>query len=240
MEEFIVEDKESLEGAYKTGKIIISGEEHFHLSRVLRMRRGEKILVTDGRGLTFRCEVESITGSHTIARIINFERWLNASKREYAIAIAFLSTASKLEFALEKCTELGAREFVIFKSERSEGNRVRVDRLSRIIRSAVKQSLQCYIPVIHIADNLSSVRKISDSYKLRFVMDAAAGEKLDEKIKQLPPEQSVIAVIGPEGGLTEHEVGFFDLAGFERLSLGNSRLRSETAAIKTSSLLAVY
>jgi conserved hypothetical protein TIGR00046 len=240
MEEFIVEDKEYLDEAKKTGKIIISGEEHFHLSRVLRMKSGEKILITDGQGLVYKCEIVNVTDTKTFARVINFEMWFNASKREYAIVISLLSSTSKIEFALEKCTELGAREFVIFKSNRSEKTNVRIERLKKVVRSAVKQSLQSYIPPIHIADDLMSVEQISRKYKSKFVMEIMANKRLDEKVKLLPSDQSVIAVIGPEGGLTEEEVKFFCLSGFECLSLGNSRLRSETAAIKVSSLLAAY
>lgn len=240
MEEFIVEDIKAIDEARKSGSITISGEEHFHLFRVLRMRRGEKILVTDGRGLTFKCEIERITNSETHARVINHEMWLNASRREYAIAISFLSQMVRLEFALEKCTELGAREFTLFSSNRCERRTVRIDRLNKIVRSAVKQSLQSYIPVISIANDLVSLEQMTRKYELRFVLDAGAEERLDEQLKCVPVHQSVIAVIGPEGGLSEGEVDFFVKAGFKCMSLGNSRLRSETAAIKASSLLAVY
>lgn len=240
MEQFIFEDGNL--SAQTGGKriLIIEGEEHFHLSRVLRVRIGESILATNGKGTTCLCAVADIDRSKSVCEVMEEYHDLNCSLRRYCIGMAMLRPLSKLELAIEKCTELGASRFVLFNCERGESAHPRPDRLRAIIRSAVKQSLQSRIPELTIVGNLKEAVAASESFDRKMVLHEKAVEAIDIDTMLPDGTESVVAYVGPEGGFSENEIQFLLQNGFRSLSVGKARLRSETAAMKVSSLLATY
>ena len=239
MEQFIFRnDNLSINGGKKV--IVIDSSEHFHLARVLRVKVGERILVTNGSGKTFLCAVREIGKEKSICEAIEEYQDLNASIREYCIGMAVLKPVSKVELALEKCTELGAREFVLFNSERSEKGNPRIERLRGIVKSAVKQSLQSYIPNLTVAKNLEEIAAVCSKFGEKIVLHERAEEMIDTYLSHLRKDRPVVALVGPEGGFSENEINFLLANGFKSFLLGKSRLRSETAAIKVASLLGAY
>ncbi len=240
MEQFIYKEKNLLSEEGGRKKVLIDGEEHFHLSRVLRVRQGEKILATDGAGKTLLCVVSTIGKEHSVCEVAEEYADLNSARRRFCVAISFLKPVSKLETAIEKCTELGARAFLLFSSERSEGACPRPDRLTGIIRSAVKQSQRSRIPDLAFAESLEEAAVNRRSYDERIVLHEKSGNAIGSRILNINTDRSVIALIGPEGGFSENEIELLGKYGYVDMSLGNARLRSETAAITIASLLSVY
>ncbi len=240
MEQFIFEDRNL--STHREGKstLIIGGGEHFHLSRVLRVRVGERILATNGSGTTFLCEVTFIDKEKSACEVIEEYHNLNCSLRKYCIGMALLKPTSNLELAIEKCTELGASRFVLFNCERGEKANPRPDRLRAIIRSAVKQSLQSRFPELIVAGSLKEAVAGSVSIDRKIVLHEKADEAIDINTMFPNGTESAIALVGPEGGFSESEIFFLVQNDYRSLSLGKARLRSETAAIKVASLLAAY
>jgi 16S rRNA (uracil1498-N3)-methyltransferase len=165
---------------------------------------------------------------------------LNSSLREFCIGLAVLKPISKLEFAIEKCTELGASRLMLFNSERSKDINLRFIRLNSVVRSAVKQSLQSKIPELAIAKRLEDVASQGYAYEEKIVLHEKSNDMVDDYLSGLKKRTSVIALVGPEGGFSGNEINFLIGKGFKSFSIGKSRLRSETATIKIASLLAVY
>ncbi len=240
MEQFIYEDGNL--SIREDGKevLAIDGDEHFHLARVLRVRIGEKILATNGAGTTCLCVVAVIEKSRTVCEVTERIAGLNSSRRKYCIGLAFLRPFSKVELALEKCTELGTSRFVLFNSERSEKANPRPDRLRVIIRSAVKQSLQSRFPDLSISEDLKSLVNENPDYDEKIVLHEKSDEVIEPAALSSTVNRSYISLVGPEGGFSESEIEFLRDNGYRTFSLGKARLRSETAAIKAASLLAAY
>jgi len=238
MEQFIFLDENR--GRDTNNLITIVGDEHFHLARVLRVKPGEKILATDGAGTTCLCIVKKIGKSESVCEVVEEYHDMNSSLREFCIAMAVLKPASKLEFALEKCTELGARKFLLFDSERSGKVKLRTERLRGIITSAVKQSLQSRIPELAMIESLEELSSQSSAYNQKIVLHEKATIMMSEYLSDVPRTSPAIALVGPEGGFSEREIGFLESHGFKTLLLGKSRLRSETAAISIAAILNSY
>jgi len=217
----------------------IDGEEHFHLCRVLRFKVGDQVLATDGMGTAFLCAIMSMNQKRTLCRVISTIENLNAGLRNYRIGIAMLKPFSKVELALEKCTEIGAESFIVFNCERSGKSLPRLDRLNSILRSATKQSLQSRVPRVEFRNSVEDLVS-SNLFSRRIVLHEKSDQDAAEFLTVIGRREPVVALIGPEGGFTDSEVSFLKKNAFVELSLGKSRLRSETAAIKIASLLSVY
>lgn len=239
MEQFLFRH-ENLSGGPGKRTVVIDGAESFHLHRVLRTRTGEKILATDGDGKTLLCVVTSIGKDRIVCEVVEEYDNLNAPPREFCIAMASLKPMSKVETALEKCTELGARQFLLFNSERSESVMLRLERLQGIIKSAVKQSLRSRIPEIKFAPNLEEAAVHGRSYDKKLVLHEKARDMISGPDNRIATGVSAIALIGPEGGFSENEIAFLVENGYESLSFGNGRLRSETAAIAAATILSTF
>jgi 16S rRNA (uracil1498-N3)-methyltransferase len=240
MEQFIFQVENLTRDSDDNDVITIKGEEHFHLSRVLRAKIGDKVLATDGKGMTCLCVIQQIEKDASTCGVVEEFREMNSSRRRFCIGMAVLKPISRLEFAIEKCTELGARNFLLFNTERSDKVNLRVERMAGVVRSAVKQSLQSIFPELAIVKNLEEVAAQSHVYQEKFVLHEKSNRMVGEYLSRLNEETSVIALIGPEGGFSEKEIDFLIARGFKSISVGKSRLRSETAAVKIASLLATY
>ncbi len=240
MEQFIF-NKDNL-GKDTSGNptLSIDGDENFHLSRVLRIRTGEKILATDGAGKTLLCVVSSMGKDSSLCQVLEEYDDLNSPRREFCVAMALLKPMSKIETALEKCTELGTRKFLLFYSERSEKLSPRPERLQAIVKAAVKQSLRSRIPEVVFLENLKEVVARSVNYGAKIVFHEKAEVTAADQLAGTSPSKSIIALVGPEGGFSDNEIAYLIENGYASLSLGKGRLRSETAAISAATLLSSF
>lgn len=207
----------------------LSEEESAHCVRVLRYAKGDEILLTDGRGTTYTAVITDPHPKHCAFDIISSEQQTKHHPFHLHIAIAPTKNIERLEWMVEKCTEIGVDEITPLLCRFSERKVLRNDRLEKIILSAAKQSLTPYLPVLNpltpfeifIADHTQGGLYIAHCYK-------------DEKrpLKQaLTLGQDTTILIGPEGDFSEQEIQTALHAGYIPVSLGNSRLRTETAGV---------
>lgn len=204
-------------------------EESAHCVRVLRYTRGDEILLTNGNGLTINARITNPHPKHCEFVIINAERQRNHHDFYLHIAIAPTKNIERLEWALEKCTEIGVDEITPLLCRFSERKQLRTDRLQKIILSAAKQSLTPYLPKLNeLTDYDSFIRNRTE--ETRFIAHCYKDEKRELK-SLIQRGKSAVILIGPEGDFSEQEVEEALQNGFQPVSLGNSRLRTETAAV---------
>jgi 16S rRNA (uracil1498-N3)-methyltransferase len=209
----------------------IQGEELHHLSKVLRKKVGETIMVVDGEEHAYKAVLESITRSSADCKILETIRRFNEPDIEVKLAFALLKNPSRMDFLVEKCAELGVREFIPMRTERTIVSKVRTERLQKIALSAMKQCERSFLPPIHsLMSFLDALTYLKDC-EGRFIMHERASERSAARRKTIVQWRSVGVLVGPEGGFTEEEVQEAQSAGFVPFSLGPRRLRSETAAI---------
>lgn len=208
--------------------IELTGQEAKHASKVLRYRKGDPIQIVDGLGGWFECKVVQITGSLVKAEIQKSKR-IEAPKPEIVLAMGLIKKRDRLEFAVEKSVELGVSEIALFRSRHTVKENVRMDRLENTILSALKQSLRAWLPKVSV---LSSLDEVMDGYnEHHFLM---AHEKEDTELgvnPDLKSKDKLLLLVGPEGGFSDKEIEMATERGAEIVSLGEYRLRAETAAI---------
>lgn len=236
-ERFFPIDADSLgeEGAVLTG-----GEFH-HLARVVRAKVGQELTLLDGSGGVYSARVRSIGPSEAHLEILEISK----AERPPVIDLALPALrASRLDLALEKCTEVGFGKLILFSSQRSiwkggvrEAERKR-ERFDRKIMAACKQSGQPFFPRIDAFTDLGQLLERIPGYGRAYLADPG-GARLEET-KGPPAGRGVLAIVGPEGGFTERERTELVVSGALPISLGGARLRSETAAICLLFALRLY
>ena len=213
----------------------LNEEESGHCVRVLRYAAGDEILLTDGRGTTYTARITTAHPKHCEFDIIKAEKQAKNHSFHLHIAVAPTKNAERIEWMVEKCTEIGADEFTLLNCRYSERKQMRIDRLEKIILSAAKQSLTRYLPVIHEMTDFDAFIRSQDNNTAspppqRFIAHCYESDKhlLRDSIERGRDE---VILIGPEGDFSEQEVAAALRTGFLPVSLGNSRLRTETAAV---------
>jgi 16S rRNA (uracil1498-N3)-methyltransferase len=200
--------------------IIISGEEFHHLVKVMRHNSGEEIQVTDGQGKIFRCKIENIYKDSAL--LLNLQEFSYTNNNSgITLCLPYLKNTDRLEYALEKCTELGITSFIIYTSERTLRRSFKTDRWNKILLSAMKQSLRAFLPKLETY----SLKEICDLTPEKIIFDQKAEKIFDKRLIK----NEALLLIGPEGGFSSYETGLFSDAGV--YNLAPNRLRSETAAV---------
>ena len=209
-------------------RLRITGDEHHHLT-VGRAAEGEAIEVLDGRGGVWTTEVASINRKETVLRVLQ-QRSVGKSGPDITLAISLIKPAA-FELALEKAVEVGVTRFIPMIAQRSNVTSSRHDRWMRIVIEAAKQSKRYYIPEIEGPAKFERVLDVSAATKIVFAEHG--GGPLKSAVAGSP----ALCLVGPEGGWTDAELEAARLKGFHRVALGDTILRSETAAIVGAALL---
>ncbi|MGL5682704.1 MAG: 16S rRNA (uracil(1498)-N(3))-methyltransferase [Marinifilaceae bacterium] len=207
----------------------MSKEESKHCVRVLRLKENDEIELIDGHGGFYHGRV--VEASPSACKVHCFEKQEEFGKRNYKLTLAVAPTKNidRTEWFLEKCTEIGTNKFVMLESAHSERKVVKDERLEKVIISAMKQSLKAYLPALQ---GMTAFKKFVDSCetKHKFIAHCNEGEKYRiEECYEIG--ENVTIMIGPEGDFSEQEVEYAVARGFKPITLGNSRLRTETAVI---------
>lgn len=223
----------------KTRTLCIEGEELHHLSKVLRKKVGETIIVVDGKEHAYKAVLESISRSSAECKILETFYRFNEPEVEVKLAIALLKNPSRLDFLVEKCTELGAREFIPMKTDRTIASKIHTERLQKLALSAMTQCGRSFLPPVRPLMDFQEVLNSLQSCDKKLIMHERAemGAKPRGKIEADDSVKSVGILVGPEGWFTDDEVQAAQSAGFVPLALGTRRLRSETAAIASVSAI---
>ena len=218
-------------------KQALGEEESAHCVRVLRYTAGDEILITDGRGTTYTARITNPHPKHCEFEIISSEKQAPHHAFHLHIAIAPTKNIERLEWAIEKCVEIGVDEITPLLCRFSERKQLRTDRLEKIILSAAKQSLTPYLPVLHELtpyDEFIKGQRTMDNgqwiHQQKFIAHCYKEDKrlLKDEIER---GRDVLVMIGPEGDFSEQEVADALGLGFVPVSLGSSRLRTETAGV---------
>jgi 16S rRNA (uracil1498-N3)-methyltransferase len=206
-----------------------------HIVQVLRMQPGEDLRLTDGRGLSVLAKIREANKKKCVVGITE-KKLKEQPERRIQIALALLKNTSRFEWFLEKSTELGISEIIPLITARTEKQNFRMDRLTGIVESALIQSQQVWMPILHEAQMFKSfVEKASTGQKFIAHCDTGERKKLADLIDTNYDSQLIM--IGPEGDFTDEEIKFALGHQFVPVELGENRLRSETAAVAAAAVL---
>jgi 16S rRNA (uracil1498-N3)-methyltransferase len=208
----------------------LSEEESKHAIRVLRLAIGDEVQLIDGRGGLYFAQIKDPHPKRTILQITSVTQNYNKRNHYLHIAIAPTKNIERLEWFLEKATEIGIDEISLIICQRSERKEAKIDRLNKIITSAIKQSIKAYHPVLNEPEPLAKLlSRTLDGQK--FIAHCDAGEKVNLK-DVIIPQGKYLVLIGPEGDFTPKEIDEALNNDFKAITLGESRLRTETAALE--------
>lgn len=203
----------------------LNEEESHHVSKVLRLKKGDIFHLTDGKGSIYKCIIIDVYKSVTY-KVIEIEKI--APQRSYYLHIAMSPTKNieRFEFFIEKSVEIGIDEITPIICKRSERKIVKKERLEKIAISAIKQSIKPIKPKINdLTDFEAFIKNFNADYKYIAIMNG------DYNIKTLKNPGNYIFLIGPEGDFDNNEIFFAQKNNYQTLSLGSQRLRTETAGI---------
>lgn len=206
-----------------------------HALQVLRMKKGDTLWLTDGNGTLLKASILNDHKKNCQVRILE-KKIQSKAETHVSIAISLLKNSSRFEWLLEKCTEIGVAEIFPLICERTEKQKIRMDRLNNIIISALLQSQQAWMPQLHEPSEFSDIVTNSKAGN-KFIAHCQEENKkeLVQLIKAAGPSRFIL--IGPEGDFSSEEIALSIKNGFVPVSMGNNRLRSETAAVVAAAIL---
>ena len=207
----------------------LNEEESRHCSKVLRLNVKDVVHLIDGKGGFYEAQITEVAKKHVQLQIINKQTEYGKRNHHLHIAIAPTKNIDRLEWFLEKATEIGIDEITPIICDRSERRIVKDERLEKVITSAVKQSLTAYHPKLNNAITYTDfIQNHSATYKM--IAHCMDGDKsfINQKVEI---HQSYLILIGPEGDFTPSELEIALQNGYKPVTLGNTRLRTETAAL---------
>jgi len=212
-----------------TQQVTFDKIESKHLIKVLRKKEGDLIYITNGKGLLFISRINIASDKKCLATIFKVEEKNNQRDYHLHVAIAPTKSIDRFEWFLEKATEIGIDEITPILTNNSERKGIKKDRLEKIIQAAMKQSLKYHLPVLHEMtsfDDFLTAQKDKNVY----IAHCNTGEK--SLMKQVvKPNESIVLLIGPEGDFSLTEIEKALKAGCTEITLGETRLRTETAAL---------
>ena len=222
-------------------KVTIVGKEHHHATRSCRVKPGEVIGITDGCGRRVAARIESIESDNLTAVIERDISGIGEPVTDIIMALSLIKP-SRFELALEKCTELGAGQFIPLLTERCgyKPECLRSERLLRIVFEAAKQSGRSRVPSINSPVDLKELFGKKEPADVKgkpvFVAVRLAEKSLEDALSSFMGVKALTLVIGPEGDFTDIELEYMKSIGAIPFSLGGLTLRSETAAIIATAL----
>jgi 16S rRNA (uracil1498-N3)-methyltransferase len=209
-------------------EITLSAEESRHATKVLRKKAGDILDFTDGKGGFYKAEITIANKKKCRLKIVSSEQKEKQHNYYLHIAIAPTKNIDRFEWFLEKATEIGIDEITPIICKRSERKVIKTKRGNRILLSAIKQSLKYYLPILNEAISLTDfLKKNIDATK--YIAHCKDGEK--NELKAVNKANKYLILIGPEGDFSNKEIDLALQNQFKAVSLGTSRLRTETAGI---------
>ena len=214
----------------------ISGAEAFlneaeskHAIKVLRLHNDDTIQLVDGKGGFYKTKISDANPKKCRLKITNTQTDFGKKDFHLHIAIAPTKNIDRFEWFLEKVTEIGIDEITTLLTEHSERKTVKTERLEKILISAMKQSVKAYLPILNEIAPFHDLVSTA-TCKNKFIAHCNDGEKNHLK-NAVEKGEDVLVLIGPEGDFSPDEIKFAKEHGFREISLGNSRLRTETAGV---------
>lgn len=210
-------------------EVILNETESKHAIRVLRLKTNDEIELVDGKGGFYKARIQDANPKKCQLNIIDSQKEFGKKDFHLHIAIAPTKNIDRTEWFLEKCTEIGIDEITPLLSEHSERKVIKPERLEKILVSAMKQSVKAYQPKLNELTKFSDLLQQATETK-KYIAHCNEGEKPHLK-NLVQPGDKVLILIGPEGDFSPEEVDLALQNGFEAISLGDARLRTETAGV---------
>ncbi len=215
-------------------KFILSEESSKHIVQVLRMHETEQLLVTNGKGEVLKVSIVAADKKKTEVKIIE-RTFFPQNIAKVSIAISLIKNIHRFEWFLEKAAEIGVSEIIPLIGQRTEKQYFRHDRMKNIVVSAMLQSQQAWLPLLHEPVKFTEFIKNS-SHQNKYIAHCMDGSKrqLNNEVIQ---QGDTLILIGPEGDFTKEEIESALQNNYIPVSLGETRLRTETAGLVAAVLL---
>lgn len=200
-----------------------------HCIRVLRLEKGDEITLVDGRGGFFTAEISDPNPKRCSVKVTKTE--LNYGLRNFQVHVAIAPTKNieRIEWFLEKATEIGIDRVTPLLCRYSERKEIKTDRLEKVMVSAMKQSLKAYLPQLDYLTRFGDF--VSQPFEGQKFIAHCDEQQRDLLTSKILPRKNYLILIGPEGDFSTEEIELAIQAGFRPVSLGESRLRTETAGL---------
>jgi 16S rRNA (uracil1498-N3)-methyltransferase len=206
-----------------------------HMVQVLRMQNGEQLQLTNGKGILFTAEIADNNRKKCTVSVIQKSEIANPEST-ISIAISLIKNSTRFEWFLEKATEIGVTEIIPLICDRTEKPAFKSDRMKSILISAMLQSQQCWLPVLHEPVKFNVLIK-SSKHQQKFIAHCIDDGKRDLVDLVNSNLTSKIILVGPEGDFTKEEIDLSTQHHFIAVTLGETRLRTETAGLVAATLL---
>lgn len=220
-----------------TSEVILSPEESNHAVKVMRSKNGDSLVVINGKGVRAIGEIVDAHPKKCLVRIVSKEEQGQIGPKVY-VAISPTKSNDRIEFFLEKATEIGLDGVIPLMAKNNERTKVNMDRWRKVVISAAKQSKRLWMPEIIEPMKVDEVLSLNWDGYIKLI---AYCEDLPEEniINYSTTDENKLLFIGPEGDFTMDEVKQCEANGFKRVNLGKNRLRTETAGIVGVTLLKI-
>lgn len=218
----------------KSNTIVLPEDTSKHCVQVLRMKEGEHLQLTNGKGNLFTARIIDANKKHCTVTVEE-KKFQPQTERKISIAISLLKNASRFEWFLEKTTEIGVSEIIPLLCERTERQHFRFERMNNILVSAMLQSQQTWLPVLQEPQPFEKA-VASSMYKQKFIAHCENDEAKNH-LASITKQNEIQILIGPEGDFTKEEIEKALNKNYQPVSLGDTRLRAETAGIVAATLL---
>lgn len=229
-----------MRNAARENVYFLNEEDSRHCIKVLRKNTKDIIHVVDGKGGLYECEITKPHDKKCEFNIISEQKDFQKSDIFLHIAIAPTKNADRIEWFIEKCVEIGIDEISLIQTKHSERKNQKVERLEKIAISAMKQSLKAYLPKINELLDFDSFLKTIGQSSVNQKLIAHLTDDAQPLVKTIKPQSSYCLLIGPEGDFSKDEVIKAQKAGFQVVTLGKSRLRTETAGVVACTIFNLF
>ena len=217
-------------------ELIIDGEEFSHLVHVMRKKEGDDIRVVDGRGTAYDVRLGGLKKKMVSCTILRVHHNHHEPSVAVTLAVGVLKNPSKFDFLVEKVAELGVKEIIPLKTERTISNHAKTDRWQKLALAAMKQCGRSYLPIVKELITLDDFLEHPASFEVKLFAHEKTTDATSINPQHIKAAISVAVLIGPEGGFTDEEAEHCFKAGYRPLYFGERKLRTETAAILAAAL----
>jgi len=233
-------------GAVADGSVTIAGDLFRHMAKVLRLKSGDPVLLADGSGTEYRGAIRSVDREALVVDILETGRQGTDDHGPAFTLYQGLPKGDKSDLIIQKATELGVGEIVLFRSDRSvprikgKEREGKVARWQRIALEAARQSGRSSVPAVTLAESLDEALEGAGQTVRLLLWEEERDKRLREVLGSLPQPETIALLVGPEGGLTGAEAANARTAGFIPVSLGKRIVRTETASLAMLAILQFY
>lgn len=208
--------------------LIVEGDDVGHITKSLRQKVGDQIDLIDGSGVIYHCVITNVARNQIDTVVMSSGIAQKYWDHDITLGISLLKNLDRIEWLVEKIVELGVESILFLHCERSQKSNFRIDRINRIVQAAMKQSNNVYMPDIQHIKYIDVFANQKYELYNKFIAHCEDTNKLTLKHTSFPKAKSIV-LIGPEGDFTSNEIELAIQNGFNPISLGQSRLRTETA-----------